>query len=160
MMLLNKVDTIFNDQDVREVMEAIATIRQKLAFAVGLTPQERQSLTKIGRKSQTFTEQALGMAEQHPELIPSGINLEGARRDLDLFIALTPIVQSLSEVYHLAEDTQMVAGSEAYAAARVAYGSAKSLGTGMGLDDVIDELSLRFKRSQPSRKNEAQESNP
>jgi hypothetical protein len=151
-MLTNKVDAVLSDKDVEEAMAAIDSLRQKLAFSIGLSPQERKGMTKIGRKSQTFTEEALDMAERHPELVPPGVNIEGARRDMDLFIAINPIVQALGELYQLAGDTQMVAGSEAYAAARVAYGSAKSLGVGMGLDDVIDELSLRFKRSHSSRK--------
>ena len=33
---------------------------------------------------------------------------------------------------------------------RVAYNSAKSFGAGMGLDDVIKDLSLRFKESEVS----------
>jgi hypothetical protein len=159
-MLKNRVDATLTDQDTKEVMAAVATIRSKLGFAVGLTPKERQSLTKIGRKSQTFTEGALVLAEKHPELVPPGVSIEGARRDMNLFLALSPIVQAIGELYRLAEDTQMVAGSEAFAAARVAYGSAKALGDGMGLDDVIEELSLRFKKSQPSQKEEDSAGDP
>jgi hypothetical protein len=123
-------------------------VNGKLDFAVGLSSEDRKSIAKIGRKSQTFTEGALDMAEEHPELMPSGISIEGARRDMDLFVALNPVVQKLGELYHLAEDTQTIAGSEAFAAARVAYNSAKSFGAGMGLDDVIKDLSLRFKRAK------------
>lgn len=147
-MLANRVDATFSSEDAQAVMNAIQIIREKLHFAVGLSSRERKMMSKIGRKSQTFTEQALDMATHHPELIPSGIDLKGANRDRELFMALNPIVQALSEVYHLAEDTQMVAGSEAYAAARFAYKSAKTLGVSMGLDDVIEELSRRFQRSR------------
>lgn len=81
------------------------------------------------------------------------INTEAGRGDLDLFIALTPIVQVLSELFSLAEDTQTITGREAYAAARVAYKSAKAHGRGIGLDDVIDDLSLRFQQKpQPAEK--------
>ena len=80
--------------------------------------------------------------------MPAGISIPGARRYMELYVALNPVVQKLGELYHLAEDTQTVAGSEAFAAARVAYNSAKSFGAGMGLDDVIKELSLRFKKAK------------
>jgi hypothetical protein len=92
----------------------------------------------------------LDMAERHPELMPAGISIPGARRDMNLFVALNPIVQKLGELYRLAEDTQTVAGSEAFAVARVAYSSAKSFGAGMGLDDVIHDLSLRYKKAKSS----------
>jgi hypothetical protein len=147
-MLSNKVDASFSDKDLQEIMDALALVSQKLNFAVGLSTEERQGIAKIGRKSQTFTEGALDMAEAHPELMPAGISIPGARRDMDLFVALNPVVQKLGELYHLAEDTQTVAGSEAFAAARVAYNSARSFGAGMGLDDVIKDLSLRFKKAK------------
>jgi len=153
-MLANRVDVSFTDQDIQEIMGALALISEKLNFAVGLSPDERKGIAKIGRKSQTFTEGALDMAEEHPELMPSGISIEGARRDMDLFVALNPIVQKLGELYRLAEDTQTVAGSEAFAAARAAYNSAKTFGSGMGLDDVLKELSLRFKKAKPAAQDE------
>lgn len=148
-MIANQVDVDLSDQDVAAVMAAIETIRTTLAFAKGLSQDERQQLVKIGRKSQTFTVKALDMAQQHPELMPNGLSVEGAKRDMNLFLSLNPILQALSELRSIVEDTQTIAGSEAYAAARVAYKSAKSLGDGMGLDDVIDDLSQRFQRSRP-----------
>jgi hypothetical protein len=102
-MLSNQVDASFSDKDVQEIMDALTLVSQKLNFAVRLSSDERQSIAKIGRKSQTFTEEALDMAEAHPELIPAGVSIPGARRDMEL---------------------------------------------GMGLDDVIKDLSLRFKKAK------------
>jgi CRISPR/Cas system CMR subunit Cmr4 (Cas7 group RAMP superfamily) len=147
-MLSNQVDATFSDKDLQEIMNALALVSQKLNFAVGLSSEERQGIAKIGRKSQTFTEGALDMAEAHPELMPAGVSIPGARQDMNLFVSLNPVVQKLGELYHLAKDTQTVAGSEAFAAARVAYNSAKTFGAGMGLDDVIKDLSLRFKKAK------------
>jgi hypothetical protein len=146
LMIPNRVDAVFSDKDKAEFMAAAEVMRDKLSFAVGLSPEEKGQLAKIGRKSQTFTGDALDLAARHPELMPRCLNTEAGQRDLDLFVALTPIVQVLSELYSLAEDTQTIAGSEAYAAARVAYKSAKAHGQGMGLDDVIDDLSQRFQQ--------------
>lgn len=94
-MLSNQVDATFSDKDLQEIMNALALVSQKLNFAVGLSSEERQGIAKIGRKSQTFTEGALDMAEAHPELMPAGISIPGARRDMDLFVALNPVVQKL-----------------------------------------------------------------
>ncbi|MCG8364511.1 MAG: hypothetical protein MJA27_14430 [Pseudanabaenales cyanobacterium] len=149
-MIANKVDTDFTDKDLKAVMDALETIREKLPFLVGLSVEERRRLSKLGRKSQTFTHQALDMATQHPELMPACLNLEEARRDMNLFVSLNPVLQVLSELQRLVKDTQTVAGSEAYAAARVAYASAKSMGKGLGLDDVVGTLSMRFDRTSSS----------
>ena len=117
-----------------------------MPFLVGLTPDDRRKLPKLGRKSQTFVVQALDMAANHSELMPRCLNVEEARRDVQLFEALNPILQNLSRLRELVEDTQMVAGSEAYAAARLAYNSAKTSGKNMGLDEVVSDLSRQFSR--------------
>lgn len=73
---------------------------------------------------------------------------EEARRDLALFEALNPILQAVNYFKELLEDTQMLAGSEAYAAARLAYNSAKVTGKNRGLDDVMEDLSQQFRKSR------------
>jgi hypothetical protein len=42
----------------------------------------------------------------------------------------------------------MLAGSEAYAAARLAYNSAKVSGKNLGLDDIVEDLSQQFRRTR------------
>lgn len=135
-------------EDLQAIAAAIALLREKLGPQSGLTPSQRQQLVKIGRKSQTFVQQSLAAAETHADLMPRFLDIEAARQNLELFESLHAIVQSLSQLHKLAEDTQMIAGSEAYAAARTAYTSLKANGKGMGLDDVIDNLSLRFQKTR------------
>jgi hypothetical protein len=153
-MIQNKVDSVLVEKEIKEVLDLLDTIRAKLPFLQGVSPYERKHMSKIGRKSQTFTVQALEMASRHPELMPGGLKLDEAERDLSLFDALTPIVQSISELHQLVEDTQMIAGSEAYAAARTAYKAARSFGDNAGMDGVIGEMGLRFRQSRQSPLNE------
>jgi hypothetical protein len=145
-MIPNTVDAVLSDKDLEAIQAAIATLRDKLSFAVALSPNERKRLSKIGLKNQTFTERALQLAKQHPELVPPGVNVDAAQRDLDLFLAITPVTTALGELQNLAEDTQTIVGSEAYAAARAAYKSAKAMGVGIGLDDALNDLSRRFRK--------------
>lgn len=149
-MIPNKVDAEVLKQDTAAVMAALETIRKKLPFLVALAPDERKRLSKLGRKSQTFTHQALDVATQHPELMPGCLDVAKAQRDIGLFVALNPILNAVSELQTQLKDTQMLAGSEAYAAARMAYSSAKTIGKGMGMDDVVGNLSMRFEQKPSS----------
>ncbi len=149
--MVQPLDAVLSESDIQEILEAIATIREKLPFLIGLTTDERRSLVKLGRKSQTFVEKALTIATEHSDLMPRSLSNESvaaAQRDMDLFDALHPILQTISQLRELVEDTQMVAGSEAYATARIAYKSAKTNGKGMGLDDVLNDLSRQFQRTR------------
>ena len=75
-------------------------------------------------------------------------SLEAAHRDMALFDTLHPILQSVNQLKELLEDTQMVAGSEAYATARLAYKSAKINGKNMGMDEIIKDLSRQFQKTR------------
>ncbi|NEQ29338.1 MAG: hypothetical protein F6K28_62535, partial [Microcoleus sp. SIO2G3] len=127
---------------------SLKVIREQLPFLVGLSTQERRQLSKMGRKAQTFAVRSLDMAVQHNDVMPRHLNIEEARRDIALFEALNPILQAVSQLRELIEDTQMLAGSEAYAAARLAYNAAKVSGKNLGLDDILEDLSQQFRRTR------------
>jgi hypothetical protein len=147
-MTIRTIDITLSTAEVEEVLAALETIRQKLSFLVGLTPTERRQIAKLGRKSQTFVVKALDVAAQHSSLMPRCLDVDEARRDLALFEALNPVLQSLNQLRELVEDTQMVAGSEAYASARVAYSSLKTVGKSMGLDEVLEDVSQLFRNTR------------
>lgn len=84
-MIDQKVSATLSADDLEAIMTAIATIRRRLPFLAGLTPNERQQIVKIGRKSQTFVSQALDVAESHIDLMPRCLDAAEARRDLALF---------------------------------------------------------------------------
>jgi hypothetical protein len=149
-MTISKIDIDFSAADLADTLSAFEAIRQKLSFLVGLTPDERRRVAKLGRKSQTFVVQALDAATQYSNLMPGCLNVDEARRDLALFDALHPVLQSINQLKELVEDTQMLAGSEAYEAARVAYASIKTIGKSMGLDEVKDELAQQFRKQRKS----------
>lgn len=142
------IDATITPEQVEQILAVLKTVQKQLPFLVGLSAQERRQLVKMGRKSQTFAARALDMAVQHSDIMPRHLNVEEARRDLALFEALNPILQAVSHLRELIEDTQMLAGSEAYATARLAYNSAKVSGKNLGLDDIVEDLSQQFRRTR------------
>jgi hypothetical protein len=147
-MTIPTIDATLTQQDIDEVVAELKNIRDRLSFLIGLSVQERRQIPKMGRKSQSFAVRALDMAAQHNDVMPRHLNIEEARRDLALYESLNPILQAVSHLRELLEDTQMLAGSEAYAAARLAYNAAKVSGKNLGLDDIIDDLSQQFRRAR------------
>ncbi|BAY11202.1 hypothetical protein [Calothrix sp. NIES-2098] len=138
-----------------EVLQAIATIKEKLPFLIDLTNEERKALPKMGDKSRAFVSKALEVATQNPEFLPRSFDLEEMRKDVQLFEALYPVLLSLSQLHELVDDTSLAVGSEAYAAALQVYNYAKASGQGGGLETVVDEMGQRFARK--SRKSKQQE---
>ncbi|BAZ66295.1 hypothetical protein NIES4106_10450 [Fischerella sp. NIES-4106] len=61
---------------------AITTIKQKLAFLIDLSNEERKALPKMGNKSRAFVSKALEVATQNSEFLPRSFDLEEMRKDV------------------------------------------------------------------------------
>ena len=131
----NRVSANLSPDDIAAVQEAIATLKQKLPFLIGLTKEERISMLKMGDKSRAFVQKTMELVKQNQDFLPRSFDVEEMQKDVNLFNDLYPILLSLQQLNERVEDTLMVVGSEAYAAALVAYRYAKDANMGAGLDD-------------------------
>lgn len=145
-MANNRASAKLSPADKEAVMNAIATIKEKLPFLIDLSTEERKSLPKLGDKSRAFVTKALEIATQNPDFLPRSFDLDEMRQDIELFEALYPILLSLTQLQELVDDTSVAVGSEAYAASLMVYNYAKASGRGAGLDSMIDDLGRRFAR--------------
>ena len=140
----NRVSANLSPEDIAAVQEAIVTLKQKLPFLIGLTKEERISMLKLGDKSRAFVQKTMELVKQNQDFLPRSFDVEEMQKDVDLFNDLYPILLSLQQLNEQVEDTLMVVGSEAYAAALVAYRYAKDANMGAGLDGVLDDIGRRF----------------
>lgn len=153
-MAENRISAKLSAADKDAVMQAIATIKEKLPFLIDLTTEDRRTIVKMGDKSRAFVSKALEVATQNPDFLPRSFDVEEMRRDLALYEALYPVLLSLTQLQELVDDTCMASGSEAYTAALAVYNYAKASGDVAGLNSVIDEMGRRFTRRSKKKKTE------
>jgi hypothetical protein len=142
----NRVSGMLSGEEAAAVRGALETIRQKLPFLMGLDPEARRSLPRMGDKSRAFVRKSLEVANQNPGMLPRAFNLEEFGRDVALDEALLPIAEAVRQLAEMIEDTQTALRSDAYLAALTVYQSAKRAGKGTGLDGAVDDLGRRFIR--------------
>lgn len=142
----NRINATLSKADSDTILEAIAQIRQLLPFLIDLTPEERQTLPKMGDKSRAFVSQALQLAENDDSYLPRSFDVAEMKRDVELAESLYPIMVALKQLSEFVDDTHIQVGSEAYTAALVVYQSAKRNGQGAALDGLLDSLGQRFAR--------------
>ena len=131
---------------VTAVKAAFQTILTNLPFLVGLTADERKSLTTIDVGNKAFTEDAINAAANNATLIPSYISVANIKNDLTLFNQLDELSGLANQLCERIEDTKMLAGSEAYSSALALYksfGAAADAGVS-GADSIVDQLKKRF----------------
>jgi hypothetical protein len=133
--------------DQAAIAAAISIIREKLSFSVTMTGEEKRKLAKLGDKTRAFVQKAAEFAARNPDYLPRRFDIDAMQEDVDLFMALHPIWVSLNDLQELVHNTYMLAGSEAYAAAREVYNSAKATGKGE-IDSSLNEMGRRFRKSR------------
>ena len=154
----NRVSATLYEGDLNEIMTAIDTLKQKMPFLVDLSKQDRVSMLKMGDKSRAFVQKMMEVVKQNQDFLPRSFDVDEMQKDVDLINQLYPIFLALQQFTDLLEDTVMVVGSEAYAAALVAYRYAKDADLGAGLEGVLDDIGRRFARKSGQSKAETPES--
>ena len=142
----NRVSAELTAEDLDAIQGAIATIRERLPFLVDLSTEERTTMLKMGDKSRAFVEKMMEVIDQNPDFLPRSFDEVEMRKDVELFLKMYPVYLALTQLKDLVDDTLMLVGSEAYAAALVAYRYAKDAELGSGLEQIVDDLGRRFAR--------------
>jgi hypothetical protein len=132
---------------VKTKTEEIRTLLANV-LTTNLTAEERQNRLKMGEKTVAFVAKALEFATNNPTLVPSYLNLAEAKKDYALVNTTMSVLQGLATLQRGLEDTQMVAGSEAYDAALIFYASIKGAchSNVPGAQAIYDELKKQFPR--------------
>ena len=147
MMMENLISISLTDAQWQEAETAVQTLKKLFENQlVTLTPDQRRAITKMGDGSLSFTEKAADYAKSNPEFLPPFIKLEEFEGDLKASRMLNSLFQSLSQLTTQIDDSMMVAGSEAFTAARAYYATAKtaSKANAAGAKVIVSDLSVRF----------------
>ena len=143
-MSQNLISITFSDEDVSTLDSAIGALEATLAHLIDLHTDQRRTLTKMGGKSEAFCRQALNVLAQNPQVVPSGLDLPEAQRDLQALDVLRSRTARLRQLVGRMEDTELALGSDVMTAALNGYALLKVLGKGSGLDALRNEVGLRF----------------
>jgi hypothetical protein len=146
-LLSNRISLNIPAADLQAIMAAVKTLQDKLLpHLVDLDADDRHALPKMGAKTIDFVTRTLGAVQAHPEFKPAFVDADEFARDLAAVGALRAIQQPLDQIADMVDDSLMLSGSEAYAAALACYQSIKSaarLGQ-PGAAMLAADLSARF----------------
>ena len=145
-MSQNIISLGFTDADLTAIDEAFAVLEQKLAPLIGLSPDERRGLVKMGDKSEAFCRETLIVLAQNPQLLPPSFNLAEAQNNLAHLNKVRPFAARLRRLLEKADDGETALGSDVMSAALEGYALVKVSGKGAGLDALRHGMSARFTR--------------
>lgn len=145
-LLNNRMNITATPEQISAVKSALQTINDNLPFLTGLTIDERISLPAIDVNNKAFTEDAINAGMNNSSLIPSYISVENMQKDMTLFSQLDELIILTKQTLEKLEDTQMLAGSEAYTSALALYKMFRSAAEAgvPGADAIYNQLRQRF----------------
>jgi len=122
----NNISTTIPSKDIKEIIEAINFINEKLSDLVTLKQEELDALPKTGKDVIDFVLENLKEAESKPDLIPKGVDLTEIKKDVKLINSIYKILDPLNQLEKKLEDSAMLAGSEAYLPSIAIYNAFKA----------------------------------
>jgi hypothetical protein len=144
----NRISLTLLPDAVSDIEAAIGTMEYRLTDLIGLTPDERRELTKMGDKSEAFCRAAVTTLGNHQDVLPRSFDLEGYRADLAALDTLRPLLNRLQRVYDRMVDSEMALGSDVMVTSLEGYAHLKVAGKGDGLDTLRQALGARFDRKR------------
>jgi hypothetical protein len=94
-------------------------------YLLAITPAERRELPKMGEKTIGFVEKAFDFTRQNPQLLPAYFSADEFGIDFGVAHGLWTLLNTIQQLEQGVDDTEMLAGSEAYQAALVFYKAVK-----------------------------------
>lgn len=151
----NLISLNLTDDDYAEIDAHLSGLETKLEGLINLPTEVRRGLSKMGDKSEAFCRQTLVVLAQNPHVVPPGLDLAEAQRDLAALDALRSRTTRLRQLLGRAEDSEMALGSDVMTASLDGYAMLKVLGKGSGLDALRKNMAARFTRSASAAKTPA-----
>lgn len=122
----NLLSATIPNKDLKEILEAINFIDNKLSDLVTLSHEEYDALPKTGTDVINFVLDNLKDAEHNLKTIPKDVDLNEIKKDVQLIHSIYKILNPLKQLEKKLEDSAMLAGSEAYLPSIAIYNALKA----------------------------------
>jgi len=143
-----------NKVSVTVPQEVLTAVQQKLQetatllapYLQSITIEERQHLPKMSDKTVSFVMKTQGYTLTNAGFAPGFLNMAELAKDAALVNALSPVYNLAEQLAGNINDTIMLAGSEAYTACLLYYGSVKAaaLSGVASARPIYEDLKQRF----------------
>lgn len=121
----NRISHEVSAQALTDIKTCISNLKTSLNFLVNLSPEQRQSLFKMGDKSLGFVGKAVEFMERYPELCPNYVDAAEVKKDYTLATTLSAIGYELEALTQAVWDTSTLAGNEAITGSISYYSSVR-----------------------------------
>lgn len=143
----NRISLDIPDEDMQVIRSSVQALQEKLLpHLVDLNVGDRRKLPKMGAKTVDFVSKTLSYTRANTQMVPGFVDADEFNRDLAAVGILRELQQPLKQLADMVDDSLLLSGSEAYAAALACYhGFRLAAKMNMpGAETIYVDLSERF----------------
>ena len=143
----NVITVNFSDAEKEEVFACVNRMKEIFkGKLINLTPEERTSYGRVGKRTEDWIRRVVMWMEQNPEWVPDYLNLDEFRKDREFREAVRPLLASLSSLVEGIDDTATLVSTDVYNTALAYYRYVKlvSQSNMAGTSEIYEDLSSRF----------------
>jgi hypothetical protein len=143
----NRISFTITDAQMQKVLSSRQVLQETLApLLVSLGTQSRRTLPKLGPKGLDFMSKTFAYAENNAQFQPTFVDMGEFATDLAAVGLLRQIVQPLSQLVDMLNDTLLLSSAGAYSASLACYKAFKAAdeADAPGANSIVNELSPYF----------------
>jgi hypothetical protein len=155
----NRISAQLTPAQRTTMIDAVAALKAVLAeVTINLTPEEKQSLPRMGDASVAFDAKCQDYMATRPDLVPSFLDKTEMAKDRQLVADLLPCLRELAPLCEALADTIMQANSDTYLGDLAFYQSVRQAAKRgvSGADTIYQDLQERY----PGRKKKPKTADP
>ncbi|MBN1112675.1 MAG: hypothetical protein JXA53_07135 [Bacteroidales bacterium] len=147
----NRISLKIDDEKLVRINDALTVLETELGpNLITLTKEDRKSILRLGDKSQAFVDKAYEVAKLDTNIVSNFVDINEFEIDKATIKQFKPISLRLQKLTSDINDTEAIAGHEAYFAALQTYmlfKNAAKIGH-PGAQAMVDELKVRFPKKR------------
>jgi hypothetical protein len=143
----NRISLELTTEQKASILSAVSALKAALdGLLTNLTPEEKQSLPRIGDNTLAFDEKCAAYMASRADLVPSFLDTAEMAKDRKLVADLLPFFRELSPLCSGLEDTIMLANSDNLVGDLAFYQNVKQAAKRgvQGAGTIYDDLKTRF----------------
>lgn len=149
----------FTGEQLASTINTINQLKDILPLMPGLTPLERQRMSKLGSKTRGFADAALEAAKADPGILPQSISLDTFKAQDQLLRDISLVQTHVTQLKSKLDDALLLIGNWVYAASRTTYAVMKTDAAKAKLQEQRDLMRQRFAVRKKDKPKESVETN-
>jgi len=153
----NRFDLDITSEEETQVNSALQIIEEVLMpKLMVLEKSEKNDLLRMGDKSVAFVDKSLEIAKQDTALLDAFVDVPAMEKDVNAITRLRSLNFKVERISSAIEDSQALAGHEAYNASLMVYSLMKNAAKmgHPGAKEKVAELKQRFPRTRAKKTSE------